>query len=189
MSPSSRLDAAPPHSYDLEPLEMVIMSPLLPRVMVSSMAPGPGPAVLNVLRVYRLGLLIFLKRSTHDSPIDMLASLQASDTVLAIPARPELSMPQGLATLRENAVRFRLEDDELLLVVHVIVLGEATYTATISIAKIVENSCPYRENLLCDMLTIFKTLEFLIILLAPLHSTACNATLLIPLVGCPNAIG
>lgn len=40
--------APPLRSYPLEPPDMMIIRPLLPEVMVSTIAPGPGPTDLTM---------------------------------------------------------------------------------------------------------------------------------------------
>lgn len=113
-------------SYLLEPEDIVIMRPLLPVVMVSNMAPVPGPADLSIASVYPRGARLSPKSDRHSRRIRMLALPLAPVTVLEILAVRELSRPLALATPLATAMSspvLAFASSELL--VHVLV---ATYT-------------------------------------------------------------
>lgn len=77
---------------------MVIMRPLLPEVIVSKIAPGPGLSDLNSVSVYPVGPLLAPKSVRHSKRMAMFALRPAVSTVLATLVMPDLSRPLALAT-------------------------------------------------------------------------------------------
>lgn len=124
--------ADPPPSYLLEPEDMVIIRPLLPEVIVNTMAPGPGPNDLSSVSIYPLGPFPVPKSLRHIKWMAMLALPPARPTVLATLEIPELSRPRALATLLAVAT--------FNLVSLLVRIGGATYSTKYKFSMSVSNT-------------------------------------------------